>query len=133
MSLFLTASSVTVLAKPASHWEKKPCEQAWRGLHPTPSILHRSNAGLLVGLSLQKTLVPLGLCIRYSLHLKAFLLCVLSPLVPLLRVSPNTLLNYSASFFSPSSLVCFIFSHSTCYLLMCHFLYFHNSPLHLGP
>lgn len=60
MSLFLTASSVTVLAKPASHWEKKPCEQAWRGLHPTPSILHRSNAGLLVGLSLQKTLVPLG-------------------------------------------------------------------------
>ena len=87
MSLFLTASTVTVLAKPASHWEKKTCEQARRGLHPTPSILNRSNAGLLIGLSLQKTLVPLGLCACYSLHLKAFLLCVLLPPVPLLRES----------------------------------------------
>ena len=56
--------------------------------------------------------------------------CLLFPFSE--RVSPNTLLNYSASFFSPSSLVWF-FPHSTCYLLMCHFLYFHISSFHLGP
>lgn len=129
MRLFLTASAVTVLAKPASHWEKKPCEQARRGLYPTPSFLHRSDAGLLVG--------PFSCLWVYASAIpstwKPFC-CVLSPPVPLLResVTKHPVELFSV-LLSPSFLVCFIFSHSMGYLLTCHFLYFHIAPFHLGP
>ena len=49
------------------------------------------------------------------------------------RVPPNTLFNYSPSFFPPSSLACLIFPHTMCYLLMHHFLSFHISLFHLCP
>lgn len=87
MRLFLTASTATVLAKPASHWRKSPVNKP--GVVCIPP-LHPCTAVTLVFslvLSLQKTPVPLGLCVCYSLHLQAFLLCVLSPPAPPLRES----------------------------------------------
>lgn len=71
--------------------EKKPCEQTRRGLHPTPSSLHRSNAGLLVG-----PLTPKDTCASGSVRLlfpplaSLLALCAVASCSPSQRECPQT-------------------------------------------
>lgn len=79
MRPYLPASTTTALAKPASHWEKKP---PWT----SPSTTH-CTVVTLVSSRNSKRHELLGLCVCSSLRLGSFLPCVLLPPVPLYRES----------------------------------------------